>query len=324
MTQTEWATRQGYSACLITLAVLLLTLMPLSLLKADTVKQALIVLSADKPPYHQVANIISNFGPSVAIETVLEQSVSSSSGANLHTADLIIAIGSSATDIVLNLAPKRKSILSTFLPRSSYEQLYQQHHNRIVKQQLSLSAIFLDQPYSRQMTLAKIINPKAEQLGVILGPDSSKNFYHLHQEARKQQLNLYSDTLNAEDNPVQRLKPIMDKSDIFLALPDQTIFNRTTAKWLLYMSLRKRVPLIAFSRNYVRSGALAAVISTPENIGQHAVELLSQFQKNGRLPEPDYCRYFTVTINRKIAQQMQLTIPDDSTIRQLLQKASER
>ncbi|WP_432471047.1 ABC transporter substrate-binding protein [Amphritea sp. HPY] len=285
---------------------------------AETAYKALIILSEDKSPYQQVADAVISLGPAINIETSNTDALKSNTAAQLQRFNLIIPIGSKATALSLKNAAPQSALIATFLPSSTYQQLKQQYSSHISQQQLQLSAVFLDQPYNRQLALARIISPNAESLGVILGPDSSKKFYSLHQAARQQEFNLYSDTFNDEDNPVKRLQPIMNSSDIFLALPDQTIFNRTTAKWLLYMSLRKKVPLIAFSRNYVRSGALAAVISDPAQTGRHTAELITQLATSGALPAPQHSRYFSVVVNRQTARQLQIQIPEQSIIEKML------
>lgn len=291
---------------------------------AETTYKALIILSDDKQPYQQVADTITSLGPSINIKTSSTDALKSKTAALLQPFNLLIPVGSKAAALSLQNAAPHSTLVATFLPSSSYQQLKQKYSSHITQRQLHLSAVFLDQPYSRQLALARIISPNAESIGVILGPDSSKGFYSLHQAARQHDFNLHSDTFNDEDNPVKRLQPIMDNSDIFLALPDQTVFNRTTAKWLLYMSLRKKVPLIAFSRNYVRSGALAAVISDPVQTGQHTAELITGLSATGKLPAPQHSRYFSVVINQQTARQLQIQIPEQSIIEKMLVEEEQK
>jgi len=316
------AARPGH---LIALAmVLLCNLLLIQNIYAETAYRALIILSDDKKPYQQVADAITSTGLSIGIETSNADALKTNTATLLQQYNLLIPIGNKAAELSLLNAATHSILIATFLPRSSYEQLKQQYNSLITQRQLQLSAVFLDQPYSRQLALARILKPDAKSIGVILGPDSSKDFYSLHQAARKQEFNLHSDTFNDDDNPVKRLQPIMDNSDIFLALPDQTVFNRTTAKWLLYLTLRKKVPLIAFSRNYVRSGALAAVISDPAQTGRHTAELITELSTSGQLPAPQHSRYFSVAINQQTARQLQLRIPEQSIIENMMVEAEQK
>ncbi len=296
----------------------LLLLFPFSCQAAENV---LILLSENAPAYLKVANEIVSNGPPIDIETSLFSNLKGAVPETLKPYSTIVPIGAAATEFALATAPPGTTLICSFLPRSVYRLLLHQYDARIKALQLQTSAIFLDQPYTRQLALARIIKPDFKWLGVILGPSSKRDLDLLQQAALQLQVNLTYDSLEITDNPVRRLQPLMEKSDMFIALPDQAIFNQTTAKWLLYMSYRKQIPLISFSRSYVEAGAIAAVISSPEQVGQHTAELISILYQENRLPEPQHSKYFSVTTNPQAARKLNIALPDPLILQRLLMEA---
>ena len=70
----------------------------------------------------------------------------------------------------------------------------------------------------------------------------------------------------------------------------------------------------------MRAGALAAVFSTPRQIGLEAGQLIRQYQRTGNLPPPRYARNFSVAVNRQIAETLGLAVADEAALVQRLQQ----
>lgn len=227
---------------------------------------------------------------------------------------LNIAIGARACEQLLQQGGTA-DLICTFIPRTTYESLVELYTN----DQRRLSAVYLDQPLQRQLRLARLLVPGAKSIGTMFGPFSAASKQRFDTAAGEQQLTPLSITLDESDNPIERLKPLIQQSDVFLALPDRATFNRTTAKWLLYITLQQKVPVIGFSRTYVEAGALAAVYSTPAQIGQQTGELLRDLDLSGPLPPPAYPAYFNVSSNPVVARTLNLSEPDDQDLRQRLE-----
>ncbi len=223
---------------------------------------------------------------------------------------LNIAIGARACEQLLQHGGNA-DLICTFIPRITFDSLAELYSNG----QRRLSAVYLDQPLQRQLRLVRLLVPEAKSIGTMFGPFSAASRQPFDEAAGEQQLTPLSITLNESDNPIERLKPLIQQSDVFLAQPDRALFNRTTAKWLLYITLQQRVPVIGFSKTYVEAGALAAVYSTPAQIGQQTGELLRDLDPSGPLPPPAYPKYFNVSSNPIVARTLDLAEPDDETLR---------
>jgi putative tryptophan/tyrosine transport system substrate-binding protein len=227
--------------------------------------------------------------------------------------DVIVTVGMPAADVVSQLEAN-PPVLHTMLPRTDYERLPQQRSGK------GRSAIFLDQPLARQLELIRLVLPQKSKLGVLYGPRSNMHAEELEQLARARGIVLVAATLKRAEDLGVALKDVLARTDCFLALPDPELFNRTTASSVLRSSYHARSPLIAFSPAYVKAGALAAVFSTPQQVGRQTAEILiaGGAQREPSLPEPQYPKYWTIEVNRGVARALGLAPAADSELQELL------
>lgn len=270
-----------------------------------------VVLSSEHPSYSTVAEAIKQqLAPSVSLHEWQADTLP----AALPEDDLLVAIGTKALKTLLqrNL---QQPMLASFLPRRSYEETQQSFtHNG------NISAVYLDQSMALQLRLIKQLAPHTTTIGSVFGPSSQADSARLYSAAYEQDLELHTVALNPDDNPIAVLQPIIEQSDLFLAIPDQSAFNRASAKWSLFIALRARKALIGFSEKYVDAGALAAVYSTPEQIGRQTAEAVDNYLENGIFPAPAHPRYFTVKVNDNTARLIGWPIPNAEQLTRQLQE----
>ena len=267
----------------------------------------LIVLSRNQETYQKVARQITADLESPSLTVDLSQL--SNQRFKLSTFENVIAVGSKAGDILFNLLPAEQNLYITFLPKQTYQALLKKYNRHERIRNKTVTAVFLDQPFSRQLNLAKLLIPNASIIATALGPTSTHILTDIQAAAEKEKLNLRYETLLETDNPIHKLQTLIEGSDFFLAVADKAVFNRSTAKWILYISFRQRIPLIGFSKKYVDAGALAAVYSAPEDIGRYAAEII-QNRSNDRININGYHpRYFSIALNPTAANSLRITVP---------------
>lgn len=231
--------------------------------------------------------------------------------------DLVVTVGTVAAAQVAALGLPTP-ILSVLIPKISFEEIKQQkiRNNTPVR----LSAIYLDQPLGRQFDLIRLVLPKARRVGVLLGPGTRGYEQELLTIATPRKLQLQIGNVTEKENPVTVLDRLLDDSDVMLGIVDPLVFNRTNAQNILLTTYHHRVPLIGISPGYVRAGALAAVHSTPAEIGQQLAEILvSATGKSAlRLPAPQYPKYFSVSVNSHVAQSLGIILDDEETLERKL------
>lgn len=279
--------------------------------KADT----LIVLSSDLPAYREVASSLSGHLKTPTNTVLLGEYLPHSSNSSFQA---VVAVGSKAAASLFTVLPESQKLYATFLPRQTYQALLEKHKDHPRTKLNNISAVYLDQPYTRQLSLARLIVPEATNIATALGPNSQKDLGLLTAAAEQFNFTLLYETLNESDSPIQKLQPLIRNANAFLTLPDKSVFNRTTAKWILYISFRQKIPLIGFSRKYVDAGALAAVFSTPDQIGQQTAELIAKTALKKTLPKAEHPKYFSVVTNSKAASALKIDLPSSDSLTQKL------
>lgn len=238
---------------------------------------------------------------------------------------LVVTVGTRAAQMFLE-ADTSVPTLRVLITRNAHESL--QANVKDPRPKITIAAIFLEQPWDRQFDFLRILLPKAQRMGVILGPASQDEAAPLTNRATHQGLVPQLRILAVQDNPSRSVgssqdrdpgamfKDIAEQSDVVLAVPDPAVLTPNSAKWLLYTAYQRGIPVIGFSKSYVSAGALGAVFSTPEQIGRQAAEIAAR-----ALQEPSvdwavatYPKYFSVAINRSVARSLRFEIPDDAEV----------
>ena len=238
-----------------------------------------------------------------------------------ENSELVIALGVNA----LTAASKLKHttpVLGVFTPISVFNELLEKS-----RRDLSIfSAILLDQPYWRQMSLIKTVLPGAKKVGVLLGTTSSQNSDALLGESEAAGINLDIENVNAESELIPQLNKTLENNDALLAVPDPLIYSRETAQPILLTSYRHQKPIIGYSQSYVHAGALAAVFSSTQQLAKQAAEIaVASQQTPGLLPPPQVPKYFSVQVNRQVARSLNISIINDAEIySRLLQAESTK
>ncbi len=226
----------------------------------------------------------------------------------LDNEDLVIAVGTRATAAVLAL-PSHPPALSVLVPHVTFQALAKgpgAHHGT--------AAIFLDQPPVRYLALARMLLPEMHTAGVVYGPSSAQEQAVMERAAQRMKMTLHGETVSTDavDAPLDALQAVLDDSQVLIALPDPTIYNRYTIQGILLTTFRHRVPVVGYSASMLHAGATAAIYSNPEQIAQQAAEDLGTIlAQRGRYRS--YPRYYHIRFNRVVARSLNLTAPDEAS-----------
>ncbi len=297
------ATPYSYGMLRLALALLLLSLLTLTVRAGEIA----VIMASDSAPYQEFTSSLQQKlkGSSWQISYV---------DTDLRPADrapvgLIVTAGSDALRKTLSRAPK-VPVLATLLTEHAYQSLIGQARPPAV------SAIYLDQPAARQARLLHLLFPELQRVGILLSEQSRQQAGILRSALAAQNLQPVSEFANGEDYILPALESLLQRSEVLLALPDPLLYSRNTIKAILITSYRYRRPVIAFSPALVKAGALAALHTTPSQIGRQAGDLI---QTHGaRLPAPSMPTRFSVDINKSVADAFGLRLPEESDLFQKL------
>lgn len=292
---------------------------------AHAAPQVLVVLSDSGGAYREATETLrSVLREQGAVPTVRTVQVDDLSSNVVAEADVLIAVGVRAMEALAqdNIVAGNRPTLNILVPRQNFESL----RTRLKLDTKMFTAIYLDQPLSRQLRLIKQILPGRNRVGMVLSLATPERIKALQQAAREQQLGLEIEQVGSQEEIIPALKRLLVNDKVLLALPDPLVFNKNTAQSILLTSYRAQTPLIAYSKTYVQAGALAAVFSTPTQIGQQAAEILTRTLqlKNFLLPTAQYPKYFSVTVNYQVGRSMGFDLDDEATLLDRVKTGVER
>lgn len=234
--------------------------------------------------------------------------------------DLLVTVGTVATLETAKL-DTGIALLSVLIPRVSYASIKEDYLRGNGRTGRKARVIYLDQPFTRRFKLTRELLPEATDIAVLLGPSTLGQKQALETAAKKYKFKLNIEVIEKDTQLLFALERVLKKSQVLLAILDPLVFNRANAQTVLLTSYRYRVPIIGISPAYTNAGALAAVYSTPEQIGKQVAEVIQKMAEkgNGTLPMAEYPEFFSVKINKHIAYSLGVKATDEKTLERLLQ-----
>lgn len=241
----------------------------------------------------------------------------------LPESDLVIAVGMKAATAAARGRPP--ALLAVLVPKEGFISLLNDFSAQVNAGANSFSAIFLDQPFKRQLDLIAALLPRVDSIGLLYSA-SPREINAMHMLATARRMELYEQSVNLTSGSsasalYSALQELLYHSEVLLALPDAEIYNASTIRNILLATYRKRVPLIGLSAAYVKAGALAAVYSTPEQIALQSVGIINNFAEKHSLPSAQYAKEFEVSVNEQVARSLGLNIKSESQLRAEIGKA---
>lgn len=281
-------------------------------------KQVLIVLTESGGPYQEVMKAI---GASLALVpkdvTLLSTTAALVGEAQMRDSDLVVAIGAVAAYRVAALA-SGPPVLFTLIPIQTWDAL--KLKSPAVEPR---SAVCLDQPAERLLRLVRIALPKRNRIGLVLSGDSSRLLGPLQRAASGLGFAVTWEAIESQSQLLPALQRVLAESDVLLTLPDPGVLNRDTAQAILLTSYRHHEPVIGYSQAYVSAGALAAVHTTPAQIGRQTAENISEWLLSGKLPAWQLPKYFEVSVNYHVARSLGIDLPPETELLEKLKRAED-
>lgn len=288
-------------------------------------REILIVVSKLSEMYFEVEDItesqlLRHFDNKIKILKTSAGELGAESQGNLNRFALIIGIGTKAARSIAKLeldTPK----FYVLVPKITLQKILQEKSNKTLEKNYG---IYLDQPFLRELNLAKLIVTNANTAGVILGPMTRGQKPGLIESSKKAGLSLKIAEFKNEQAGYAEARDLLQKTDVILTLPDPLVLSPQRAKWLLYQSYNNKVPIISFSKSYVEAGALAAVYSTPRHIGWQAGEVaVDILSKPGSHSQYHYPTYFDVAVNYSVARSLGLDIADEADLLESMKRLEQ-
>lgn len=274
------------------------------------------VASKNSAPYNRVIETASaQLQENYQFETYYLEQNNTGLAKKLAASSLIISVGTNAARAVFPIA-EEKPLIAVLITRSGFISLAKKHFGSVENSlQHKISAIYLDQPISRFLNLAALLMPEAKKLGIMLGPIHKNNASNIEVQAKTLFPETHLAKIGKKDHPIHTLEPSIKNSELFIALPDRKSINRNTAKWILQLSHRHKVPVIAFSKKYADAGALASIYASPDDVGRQLANMIANkaYTERGIFTASDH---FSIQLNAYIAKALNIQLLTPAQYRQ--------
>lgn len=286
------------------LAVIFLLLSVLSPVHAGSVH---IVLSADSESHQQAARDIKaelqrQSAPPPAKVTLLESFQSSQPAAD----DLIVTVGEAATRYVSRSHPDHSQLYS-----------YINHMALPEPRAKHWASVMLDQPLQTLLDSAvDIVEGRyRNKLVIAVSEENPAMRSQIDQLTIPESVELEVLVIEAEAEPAKIIDQALFNAGALIALRDPRIWSGETAKWMLYQSYKYNVPVVGYSKSFLKAGALVSVYASLKDIAELTAQQIIGWQNNqGRLTQEGilYPR-LSIDYNKNIARALNISLPESMT-----------
>ncbi len=219
---------------------------------------------------------------------------------NLPAADLVITLGFEAAE-QMHDGPPHTPVIHAYLTG------FQAKRHAATPLH---SYVLLDQPLRRYLNFMRLLLDP-QRVGIIVTKHDRHKPALLQQVGTDSGIDVIEAVHDTDDNLINGLRHLLERSDALLALPSPEIYNHRNLKGLLLTAYRMDKPVVSYSPSHVTSGALAAIYITPEKIGKQIAKLAmntvsrADFQASPLYLADD----FDVSTNDSVADSLGLEIP---------------
>jgi ABC-type uncharacterized transport system substrate-binding protein len=234
-----------------------------------------------------------------------------------RTADnrLIVSLGTDAFRQVTARSGKTM-VLAGLIPRIAFERVLQEANKRPPFQ---AAALYLDQPFGRQLDLLRLALPAVRRIGVVWGPESVTQQPLLNTALQARGLELSEGQVSEGTPLITALRSALNDAEVLLAVADGNVFNPSTVSNILLTSYRAKTAVMAFSPAYVKAGALLAVYSSATQAGAQLASMASHYLQSNSVPGNQYPSDFSISGNEYVARSLGISL-DVKTLTERLRK----
>lgn len=255
-----------------------------------------------------ISKSIKNILPDAKVATAAEIAIP-------HKKSIYIAVGPMALKALLSKNIDTP-IFTIFTSSLAYKDILSSH-----SMTQNVTAIYAEPSPSDQLWLASMLYKKKITVAVLVSHKTSYLIPLLKQAAKQRDIDLHIERISEHGNLNKALN-LITHTQILLAIPDNTIYKPENIRHILMTTYRHNQPVIGFTKSFVSAGALTTTYTDIPDVIEQVREMVTQYEEEQRLPEPQFPKYFRVVINDAVARSLNFVI--DEKLRQLSRKPDAR
>lgn len=178
----------------------------------------------------------------------------------------------------------------------------------------NLTGISLRVPIERQFNTIHALVPTLKHLGVLYDPEKTAPLVvEARRAAARLGLELIEHKVHSEKELPAAIRALLPNVEGLWLVPDSTVLTEESIRFVLGAAMDRNVPVLGFSSEFVRNGALAGLSIKPEDIGRQAAIIARKILNHSdrAVPmtvPPDRIR---LAVNLKTAKYLGLTLSPD-------------
>jgi putative tryptophan/tyrosine transport system substrate-binding protein len=175
----------------------------------------------------------------------------------------------------------------------------------------NMTGVALDISPETQFRKLKEMLPKINRIGVIYDRKEKTWIKDIELAAKSINLSVVGKPIDSASDIPAMLDEISQEADCLWAQVDPQIYNAQSSQYILLNLLRNKKPLMAFSSQYVKAGALLALECDYNDIGRESAKMAIKVLngENAGTTPVGFPVKINLVINRRIAQVIGIEIP---------------
>ncbi len=177
----------------------------------------------------------------------------------------------------------------------------------------NMSGISLDISMADHLHAMRALFPKLKRIGILFDPAKTERLVRDgEREGKHQGIEIVAAPVSAERDVPTTLRTLLPTVDVLWLLPDTTVLTEDSLAFILQESLEANRPVVGFSAEFVKRGALMSISADYYDIGRQAARLSRRILGHQASPplrlSPDRIH---IAVNYKTARFLGIEIPPD-------------
>ncbi len=216
---------------------------------------------------------------------------------------LVVAVGLKAA-----LAAKLEIVDTTVLYTMILDPL--KHHLTAA----NMTGVLLEIQTDRQFKVMRALLPTLHRIGVLYDPDkTATKLKEAESRAGIYEFQLRGFPVYKEKEVPQQLRTLLSDSEALWLIPDSTVLTDESIRFILESAIAKQIPVIGFSSELTRLGALLSLSLDYGEVGREAGSLAKRILNGEHLlpHKPVSVQRIRITVNVKTARYLGIAIPKE-------------
>lgn len=180
----------------------------------------------------------------------------------------------------------------------------------------NMTGTLLEVPVDRQLKIMRKFLPTLHQLGTLYDP--AKTFSRVAEASRQATVFDFQFTglpVESEKDVPHQLRTLLSDVEALWLMPDSTVLTNESIQFILESALARQIPVIGFSPEFTRMGALLSMSVNYGDVGRETGMLVKRILDRERpLPlAPLPIERLKITVNLKTAKFLGITFPNELT-----------